>query len=75
VKAARSYKKQLVDWIYDKILTKPVPLLITVVFFIFITEIIVIFIISNLTSLSIISEAIIGSLMKNLNWRLWNERN
>jgi diguanylate cyclase (GGDEF)-like protein len=63
VKAARSYKNHLVDWIYDKILTKPIPLLITVVFFIFITEIIVIFIISNLTSLSIISEAIIGSFL------------
>jgi diguanylate cyclase (GGDEF)-like protein len=55
--------KHLTDLFYNKILTKPLPLLITVLSSIFITETIIMLVISNITPLSIITEAIVDSFL------------
>ncbi|MHA2220420.1 MAG: hypothetical protein ACXACY_31505 [Candidatus Hodarchaeales archaeon] len=58
-----SSSKNLANWIYDKILTKPIPLLITVIISIFLTETFIMLVISNITFLSRITESIVDSFL------------
>jgi predicted signal transduction protein with EAL and GGDEF domain len=58
-----SSSKHLADWIYDKILSKPVPLLITVIISIFLTETIIMLVLLRITPLSRITEAIADSFL------------
>jgi hypothetical protein len=60
-KAKQYYFKPLTAWVYSKLPTKPVSLLITLIVLIFIVEAIVMLILSTLSTQSIILEALIDS--------------
>jgi diguanylate cyclase (GGDEF)-like protein len=59
----QSSSKHLTDWLYNKMLTKPLPLLITILISIFATETIIMLALSNIASLSIFSAAFIDSFL------------
>jgi hypothetical protein len=62
-KAAQLYVNPLTAWIYSKLPTKPVSLLITLILLIFIVETIVMLLLSMLNTQSLIVEAIIDSFL------------